>query len=109
MCGIAGVFSFAGQVDSHRGVMATMVNQMSRRGPDAEGYWTDGRHCAFGFRRLSILDLSQEGNQPQTAAGERYALVFNGEVYNFRDLRLELEDTAFAFARRAMPRSSFTH
>lgn len=63
---------------------------MFRRGPDDEGFWTDGERCALGFRRLSILDLSEAGHQPMISQDGRYALVFNGEVYNFRELRDEL-------------------
>ncbi len=64
---------------------------MVRRGPDDEGEWTDHRRCALGFRRLSILDLSPSGHQPMTTPDGRYVLVFNGEIYNFRELRGELE------------------
>lgn len=69
---------------------------MRRRGPDDEGYWT-GDHLALGFRRLSILDLSAAGHQPMVTADGRAVLVFNGELYNFRALRRELERAGVHF------------
>jgi asparagine synthase (glutamine-hydrolysing) len=63
---------------------------MARRGPDDEGVWSDGWHCAFAFRRLSILDLSDSARQPMLTHDGRFVLVYNGEVYNFRELRSEL-------------------
>lgn len=90
MCGIAGVFAFAG---SPTGELASDVRaiaeRMARRGPDDAGEWSDAR-CALGFRRLAILDLSPTGHQPMTTTNERYRLVFNGELYNFRELRAQL-------------------
>ncbi len=68
-----------------------MIDLMKRRGPDDEGFWTDRTHCALGFRRLAILDLSSTGHQPMTTPDGRYAIVYNGEVYNFKELREELE------------------
>lgn len=92
MCGICGAFRWAeGSID--RGdvqAVASMAALMERRGPDSQGAWNDAR-CALGFRRLSILDLSPDGSQPMLSEDGRYALVFNGEVYNFRELRADLE------------------
>ena len=70
---------------------------MTRRGPDDEGYWTDGTNCAFCFRRLSILDLSPSGAQPMHTSNGRCTLVMNGEVYNFKELRAELENKGVRF------------
>jgi asparagine synthase (glutamine-hydrolysing) len=70
---------------------------MSRRGPDDNGFWTDDRCCTFVFRRLAIIDLSSGGHQPMTAGHGRYVLVFNGEVYNFLDLRKQLEQRGIQF------------
>ncbi|MBI5739853.1 MAG: asparagine synthase (glutamine-hydrolyzing) [Nitrospirae bacterium] len=71
---------------------------MSRRGPDDHGSWSDKRHCTVAFRRLAIIDLSLRGHQPMTAIGDRYALVFNGEVYNFMYLRRQLESRGIEFS-----------
>lgn len=91
MCGIAGVFTRNPDALAHAPAVAAMTALMVRRGPDDEGHWSDGRHAVFGFRRLSILDLSPAGHQPMTSADGNAALVFNGEVYNFRELRRDLE------------------
>jgi asparagine synthase (glutamine-hydrolysing) len=74
-----------------------MMDAMERRGPDDEGYWSDNEHCALGFRRLAILDLAPTGHQPMTTADGRFVIVFNGEVYNFKDLRVELENLGTSF------------
>lgn len=74
-----------------------LVDLAARRGPDAHGYWTDPGVCQLGFRRLSILDLSDAANQPMVAGDDRYALVYNGELYNYRELRDGLEQAGVAF------------
>jgi asparagine synthase (glutamine-hydrolysing) len=74
-----------------------MTELMRRRGPDDVGTWTDGEHVALGFRRLAILDLSPAGHQPMETPCGRHVLVFNGEVYNFRELRAELEASGHRF------------
>lgn len=92
MCGLVGAFAFA---DTPReelaGPVAELTDLIARRGPDDVGHWDDGRRCALGFRRLAILDLSAAGHQPMLSEDGRYAIVFNGEIYNFRELRAELE------------------
>ncbi|MGE3818370.1 MAG: asparagine synthase (glutamine-hydrolyzing) [Isosphaeraceae bacterium] len=97
MCGITGVFTREPEVLGHAGVVAGMTSLMVRRGPDDQGGWSDGRHAFFGFRRLSILDLSPAGHQPMLTADGHAALVFNGEVYNFRELRRDLEREGATF------------
>ena len=97
MCGIAGLVSTPGlpDVSVHQAVRQ-MTTCMSRRGPDAEGLWaSDG--VVLGHRRLAILDLDARANQPMISADGRYAIVFNGEIYNFRQLRRELEADGVAF------------
>ncbi len=74
-----------------------MTGLMERRGPDDEGHWTDEAHLALGFRRLAILDLSPAGHQPMVSPCGRYVIAFNGEVYNFRELRADLEARGHAF------------
>jgi len=93
MCGICGAYGGPDLTGPVRDLIPLMV----RRGPDDEGYWTDGERCALGFRRLSILDLTPAGHQPMVSPDGRYALVFNGEVYNFRELRRDLMAEGLTF------------
>ena len=90
MCGINGIVSF--QRGSQYRENVTHMNQaLAHRGPDDEGVWYD-EHIVLGHRRLAIIDLSQAGRQPMVSANERYALVYNGEIYNFRELRQLLSE-----------------
>jgi asparagine synthase (glutamine-hydrolysing) len=89
MCAIAGVFG--GSVHDP-GVIRAMVAAVSHRGPDDEGTWFDrAADVALGHRRLSIIDLSPAGAQPMLSAEGRFVLIFNGEIYNFLELRDALE------------------
>ena len=91
MCGIAGVHgleAFQGLADAKKRVR-NMVSQIAHRGPDAEGVWSDQEHVVLGHRRLSILDTGEGANQPYRMGED--VLVFNGEVYNYLELRRELE------------------
>ncbi|MBA8735150.1 asparagine synthase (glutamine-hydrolyzing) [Chromobacterium violaceum] len=102
MCGIAGWVSFERDLREYRAVAETMTRTMARRGPDDEGLWLD-RHAALGHRRLSIIDL-EGGRQPMTADedGKTLAcLVYTGEVYNFQELRRELQGLGHAFRTRS--------
>ena len=92
MCGIAGLFRPGGLVARDELALAAMTERLAHRGPDASGVWcAAAAGIALGHRRLSILDLSSAGAQPMLSASGRYAIVFNGEIYNFADLRAELE------------------
>ncbi|MCZ6800652.1 MAG: asparagine synthase (glutamine-hydrolyzing), partial [Nitrospirae bacterium] len=96
MCGIAGELLFndtAGPKADWDAISA----RMARRGPDDAGMWSDGERCTLVFRRLAIIDLSPNGHQPMTACNGRFVLVFNGEVYNFQDLRNDLEGQGVKF------------
>ena len=93
MCGVAG---WHAPPNSDPVALDAAVRRMTatlvHRGPDDQGHWTDARSgIALGFRRLSILDLTEMGHQPMLSGDERYACVFNGEIYNHRDLRAGLE------------------
>ncbi|WP_447968600.1 asparagine synthase (glutamine-hydrolyzing) [Nitrospira sp. M1] len=96
MCGIVGRFNF----HSHGPVPADLIKRMAKllvhRGPDGEGVYTDGS-VGFGHRRLSVIDLTQAGHQPMISADERLCLTFNGEIYNFRELRKALEGRGHQF------------
>ncbi len=88
MCGIAGEFRFDGQAPV-RTTIERMTARLARRGPDAEGFWSEGA-VAFGHRRLAIIDLSPRSAQPMVDAAAGLALVFNGTIYNYPELRAEL-------------------
>jgi asparagine synthase (glutamine-hydrolysing) len=98
MCGLAGFVDYARtfSTDALREVSGRMSDALVHRGPDDGGVWTDGSAgVALSHRRLSILDLSPLGHQPMTSASGRYVIVYNGEIYNFRDLRAELAEYPF--------------
>ena len=96
MCGIAGEFIFRAKQPACAD-WDKISSMMSRRGPDDSGFWSGDGCCTLVFRRLAIIDLSSGGHQPMTAGNGRYVLVFNGEVYNFLDLRKQLENRGIAF------------
>ncbi|HXV13008.1 MAG TPA: asparagine synthase (glutamine-hydrolyzing) [Candidatus Krumholzibacteria bacterium] len=90
MCGIAGFMSRNGDSAQLARDLARAVACLRHRGPDDEGLWNDGAGTGLGFRRLSILDLSERGHQPMRSKDGRYVMVFNGEVYNFAEVRARL-------------------
>jgi len=99
MCGIAGFIR--ARTDLHTDELAERAAQMAdaiaHRGPDDRGVWADANAgVALAHRRLSVIDLSSEGHQPMESATRRYLLVYNGEVYNYADVRRELEGTGAA-------------
>ena len=95
MCGITGFLNYNGEpVDTE--VLRQMADAIRHRGPDGDGFYTHGG-LGFGHRRLAIIDLSHEGDQPMVTADGRYALIFNGEIYNFRELRSELQNVGYRF------------
>src|SRR5574337_2134639 len=98
MCGICGA---VGRETVGRDVLERMAGTLRHRGPDDDGFFVgeydDGTSVALGFRRLSIIDL-ETGNQPLTNENGSLRLVFNGEIYNFRELRAELEAKGHRFA-----------
>jgi asparagine synthase (glutamine-hydrolysing) len=92
MCGLVGRLTYADAPDPPRDdTERQLLALVTRRGPDDEGVWSDSRGCVLGLRRLSVLDPSPAGHQPMCSADGRYALVYNGELYNFHALRAELE------------------
>lgn len=122
MCGICGYYSFKKEISSKN--ILEMNNAIRHRGPDDEGFWlSDGSvgtsfsgqdstkkikeifpvlkdeksRLALGFRRLSILDLSEKGHQPMISDDEKITITFNGEIYNFKKLRKELESLGYLF------------
>ncbi|MCO1373954.1 asparagine synthase (glutamine-hydrolyzing) [Burkholderia multivorans] len=102
MCGIDGFLnSVAFDEETARGTLARMTASLAHRGPDAQGLWVDpAAGIALGHRRLAIVDLSVHGRQPMASACGRYVMVFNGEIYNHRELRAQLERVGRAPAWR---------
>ena len=103
MCGICGTLRLDERAPAlDPGSLRRMRDSLAARGPDGEGEWTsgDGR-LALGHRRLAILDLSPAGAQPMADPTGRYRIVFNGEIYNFRVLRQELERAGVAFSTQS--------
>lgn len=97
MCGIAGYLSHEGAAS--RAVVERMTRVLAHRGPDGEGFHVSGP-IGLGHRRLAILDLSPAGSQPMTAASGRLWLTYNGELFNFREIRRELEARGHVFRSR---------
>ncbi len=91
MCGIAGYISLTNTITKAQLRQATELIQ--HRGPDADGfYFSDDNKVGLAHRRLSIMDLSATANQPMFSADDRYSIIFNGEVYNFKELKQQLKD-----------------
>lgn len=92
MCGIAGLIATERPLDWSEEAITKMIDCLEHRGPDDRGIWVSSRAPAMlGHRRLSIVDLSAAGHQPMVSQDGRYALVLNGEIYNFKLLRQKLE------------------
>lgn len=98
MCGIAGILNVGGEHVSPV-FLRKMTDAIAHRGPDGEGRWIDG-NVGLGHRRLAIIDLSPAGHQPMISRDQRFVLSYNGEVYNFRELRTELEALGHEFHSR---------
>ena len=95
MCGITGYIQLDGAPVSPVSLQK-MTDIIAHRGPDGEGQWIEG-NVGIGHRRLAIIDLSPAGHQPMVSADHRYVLSYNGEVFNFKELRLELEAEGYWF------------
>jgi asparagine synthase (glutamine-hydrolysing) len=99
MCGLAGVFARKNwSSDEVYGIISRMTETIVHRGPDDSGIWVNPfEGIALGFRRLAIVDLSAQGHQPMPSASGRFIVVFNGEIYNYRSLRRDLESMGCVF------------
>src|SRR5438067_245446 len=95
MCGISGVVALGRP--SERETAAAMARELDHRGPDGDGLYADEAGVALGFRRLAIIDLSDAGMQPFASDDGAFQLVHNGEIYNYRELRAELETLGHRF------------
>ena len=99
MCGIAGLIR--AHSDLHGDVLAAraacMGDAIAHRGPDDSGVWVDAvAGVGLAHRRLSVIDLSAHGHQPMLSASQRYVIVYNGEIYNYAEVRRELESSGAA-------------
>ena len=99
MCGIAGFFSLDGQ-PAAPAVLQSMTDAVAHRGPDGQAIYVD-RGVGLGHRRLAIIDLSAAAGQPMTSVDRRYVIIYNGELYNFMELRGELEAAGARFQSRS--------
>ena len=95
MCAIAGILHLDGAAASPS-VLKKMTDIIAHRGPDGEGQWVE-ENVGIGHRRLAIIDLSAAGHQPMISPDHRYVLSYNGEIYNFKELRIELEAAGYWF------------
>ena len=93
MCGFVG---FSNHINNADEVLGLMMDRIKHRGPDSEGKYID-ENVAMGFRRLSLIDLSENGGQPIYNEDKTLVLTFNGEIYNFKELRAELEQAGHSF------------
>jgi asparagine synthase (glutamine-hydrolysing) len=98
MCGIAGIFNLNGEPVSPVN-LRKMTDAITHRGPDGEGFFTDS-FIGFGHRRLAIIDLSPAGHQPMVTPDGQFVLTYNGEIYNYQELRVELESLGCQFRSR---------
>jgi asparagine synthase (glutamine-hydrolysing) len=96
MCGFVGFLALSDEAAPTEAWIESLIDTIAHRGPDDYGVLVDGR-AALGFRRLSILDLSQAGHQPMTSRDGTLSMVFNGEIYNYVELRAELEALGHSF------------
>ncbi|HEX7830730.1 MAG TPA: asparagine synthetase B, partial [Thermoanaerobaculia bacterium] len=88
MCGLTGFIAPAATSEDLTQIVCRMRDTLAHRGPDDAGEWIDAdAGVALGFRRLSILDLSDAGHQPMLSQSGRYVATLNGEIYNFEELR----------------------
>jgi asparagine synthase (glutamine-hydrolysing) len=101
MCGIAGFLTQFGLSRDAEAILRRMTDAIAHRGPDDAGAWLDGEAgVALGHRRLAVIDLSPAGHQPMVSASGRYVIDYNGEIYNYRAIRAELEALGAAPAWR---------
>lgn len=95
MCGITGLINLRGAAVSPD-ILSAMTDSIAHRGPDGEGQWIEG-NVGLGHRRLAILDLSPTGHQPMVSEDRRFVLTYNGEIYNYLDIKKELEHLGYRF------------
>jgi asparagine synthase (glutamine-hydrolysing) len=98
MCGISGIFNFSKKKIDNKEIIKKILNIQDQRGPDNKELWeSECKKITFGHNRLSIIDLSKNSNQPFISEDENYIITFNGEIYNFKELKKELIKKNFFF------------
>ena len=98
MCGISGIFNFSNKKINNKEIIKKILDIQNQRGPDNRNLWvSECKKITLGHNRLSIIDLSKNSNQPFISEDDNYIITFNGEIYNFKDLRKELIKKNFFF------------
>lgn len=100
MCGLTGIIAFTEEGKKHLTNIGAATNTLNKRGPDAEGFYRNG-NIALGHRRLSIIDTSDSAAQPFTDLSGRFTIVFNGEIFNYKELRKNLESKGIQFKSKS--------
>src|SRR5437899_3042552 len=100
MCGITGIFAFNENGAKHLSKINAATRSLIKRGPDAEGIYFHN-NVALGHRRLSIIDTSGAASQPFTDDSGRYTIVFNGEIFNYKEIRTQLENKNSQFRSKS--------
>ena len=98
MCGIAGfIQGKSSKINiNYNAVVNQMADALEHRGPDDKGFWIDDESkIALSYRRLAVIDLSKNGNQPMVSQNNRWIIVYNGEIYNHKELRKNLDDSGY--------------
>ncbi|MBA3705855.1 MAG: asparagine synthetase B, partial [Bacteroidetes bacterium] len=96
MCGITGILAFNEKGEQHLHKISAATYSLLKRGPDGEGIYFHA-HAALGHRRLAIIDTTTAATQPFTDVSGRFTIVFNGEIFNYKELRKQLEDKGIQF------------
>lgn len=99
MCGIVGVFNTKGSAVEKK-YLQQMTDAITHRGPDGEGFYWDN-YLGFGHRRLAVIDLSSAAHQPMVSVDKQYAITYNGEIYNFQEIRDKLEKKGYIFRSKS--------
>ena len=96
MCGISGIYRVGGINPDDIELVKQMNQRLRHRGPDGEGLYSN-RCCVLGHRRLAVIDLSADGQQPFASDDSRFQIIYNGEIYNYIELREELRSSGWTF------------
>ncbi|RME13732.1 MAG: hypothetical protein D6799_07785, partial [Bacteroidetes bacterium] len=102
MCGIAGVFTTNKNI-RHQELAHQLIASLLHRGPDYSNNIKVSEFCSLSHARLKIIDLSDNANQPMYCYQKRYVIVFNGEIYNYKQLKLELQRVAYQSSHKPYP------